>query len=83
MVTITAVGNRTTPAVSTESESIDVTVTVTDVPEDGEVTLSARQPHIGKSVTAELDEMDDGATGIQWRWDTVEGTDVVSAMYFC
>ena len=52
--------------------TLDVTITVDDVAEAGMVTLSARQPHIGKAVTAELDEMDDGATGIQWRWDTVD-----------
>ena len=37
------------------------------------VTLSALQPHIGNAVTAELDEMDDNPTGIQWRWGTVAG----------
>ena len=73
VVTIKATGSRTSP-VSTVSTSLVVTVKVTDVPEDGTVTLSARQPQIGKSVTAELEEMDGGATGIQWRWGTVSGT---------
>ena len=52
----------------------DVTVKVTDMPEGGTVTLSARQPQVGKSVTAELEEKDDNVSGIQWRWTTVSLT---------
>ena len=67
-ITIEVKGGADSKAKST----LDVTVTVEDVAEDGTVMLSARQPHVGNSVTAELDEMDDGATGIQWRWGTVD-----------
>ena len=70
VITITATGNRTSP-VSTVSASIEVTVKITDVAEEGTVTLSARQPQVGKAVTAKLDEMDGNPTSIQWRWTTV------------
>ena len=75
VITITATGNRTSPAASTVSASIEVTVKITDVAEEGTVTLSARQPQVGKAVTAKLDEMDGNPTSIQWRWttDTTEG----------
>ena len=45
-----------------------VSVTVTDVPEDGSVNLSTIQPAIGVPITAELDEPDNGVTGEKWQW---------------
>ena len=52
-------------------------VTVTDVEEDGEVTLSAVQPKVGIDLTASLTDPDsvtstnsDGSieTGVTWQW---------------
>ena len=59
--------------------TLDVTIKVDDVDEAGTVMLSARQPHVGNSVTAELDEMDDNPTSIQWRWGTVTAGSQLSA----
>ncbi len=59
-------------------DTLDVTIKVDDVAEAGTAMVSARQPHVGKSVTAELDEMDDNPTSIQWRWGTVDGTSQLS-----
>ena len=80
VITITARG--TTSDAGTASDSIEVTVTIDDVAEGGEVELSARQPQIGKAVTAELDEMDDNPTGIQWRWGTVASTEECTPTVF-
>ena len=47
-----------------------LTVTVTDVDEDGEITLTRRQPEVGEAITASLSDEDEGVT-------VVAGLDVV------
>ena len=53
-----------------------VTVTVTDVDEDGAVSLSATQPAVGEALTATLTDPDSpsGVTGVVWQWAS-ENTD--------
>ena len=48
--------------------SLDVTVTVTNVDEEGTVTLSNRQPEDGTPITAMLTDPDDGVSGVTWQW---------------
>ena len=48
--------------------SRDVAVTVTNVEEDGTVTLSNRQPEVGIPITAKLTDPDGGETGVAWEW---------------
>ena len=58
-----------------------LTVTVTDVDEDGEVTLTRRQPEVGEEITASLSDPDAPFTVVEDRWtwyrskvdDPVEG----------
>ena len=56
-----------------------LTVTVTNVDEDGEVTLTRRQPEVGEAITASLSDEDEGVTVGGWTWyrskvdDPVEG----------
>ena len=60
-----------------EMDTQDVTVTVTNVDEDGTVTLSAMQPQVGVELTAELMDLDGGVTGDTWQWassDAMDGT---------
>ena len=45
-----------------------VTVTVRNTDEDGEVTLSSAQPHLGVPLTAMLDDPDRGVNIVRWRW---------------
>ena len=45
-----------------------VTVTVTNVDEEGTVTLSPVQPRVGTEVMATLDDIDGGETNKRWRW---------------
>ena len=45
-----------------------VTINVTNVEEDGTVTLSSYSPNVGIELTAELEDPDDGVTGITWQW---------------
>ena len=47
----------------------DVTITVTEVPEDGTVTLSTTQPAVGQPITAMLSDPDNNETGLQWKWE--------------
>ena len=55
----------------TVAEEIEVTVTVTDVEEQGVVTLSSRQPLSGTVLTATAPTDPDGATGeVTWKWET-------------
>ena len=51
-----------------EMDMMDVTVTVTNVDEDGTVTLSSMQPVVDTMLTATLDDLDGGITGTTWQW---------------
>ena len=48
--------------------SRDVTVTVTNVEDTGTVSLSQREPQIGRAVVATLKEEDGGISGETWVW---------------
>ena len=52
--------------------SVDITIpftlTVTDVEEDGVVTLSSDQPKTGVDITATLTDGDGGVSGETWQW---------------
>ena len=50
-----------------------VTVTVTNMDEDGEVTLSNLQPEDGVEITAELDDPDGRISNLTWQWATTSG----------
>ena len=56
------------------AETVDtpVTVTVTDVDEDGEVVISWLQPEVGTSIMASLTDPDGGVTGASWQWAVSE-----------
>ncbi len=49
-------------------DTITVTVNVTNVDEDGTVTLSWGQPQIGTELEASLTDPDGGITGLTWEW---------------
>ena len=68
-VTVKA-SDASTPAKST---SVDVTVTVTNVDEDGSVTLSASQPRIGVEIRANMPtDPDGGVTAVTWQWERAD-----------
>ena len=59
------------------SDSIDVTITVTNVDEPGAVNLSSQAPVVGTALTASLTDDDDEITEMMWRWassDAMDGT---------
>ncbi len=64
-------------------DSIDVTITVTNVDEDGGVTLSAAQPVVDTELRATLADPDGGVTGETWQWAQEDGqggyTDIIGA----
>ncbi len=45
-----------------------VTVTVTNVDEDGEVTIDKPQPQVGRGLEATLEDPDGGQTDEKWQW---------------
>ena len=47
---------------------VDVSIEVTNVVEDGSVSLSTIQPAAGMPITATLDDPDTGETGMKWQW---------------
>ena len=59
-------GNAETNPVIDDTRT--ATVTVTDVEEDGVVTLSAEEPETGTPLTATLEDGDGGVTGEIWQW---------------
>ena len=55
----------------------EVTVMVTNMEEDGTVTLDPARPSVGSEVTATLTDLDGGITGTTWQWSksmTMNGT---------
>ena len=50
------------------SDTIDVTITLTNVEEAGTVTLSNDQPSASIEITAALTDPDEGVTGTSWEW---------------
>ena len=50
------------------SDTIDVTITLTNVEEAGTVTLSNNQPSASIEITATLTDPDGGVTGTSWQW---------------
>ena len=59
------------------TDSREVTVKVTNIEEDGTVTLSNLQPEVGTGITASLSDPDGGVTSLTWQWsnsDAANGT---------
>ena len=52
------------------AEAVDtiVTVTVTDVDEDGEVVISWLQPEVDEKIMATLTDPDGNVSGVSWQW---------------
>ena len=78
MVTLNAVdseGNVATPKA--------VKVRVTNMEEDGTVTLSSTAPAVGTALTASVTDLDGGVTGTTWQWarspDMAAWTDIPGA----
>ncbi len=63
-ITIEAKGAADSTAVGKH----DVTVMVENVDENGTVTMDARQPQVGKSVKASVEDPDGDASGVTWQW---------------
>ena len=63
-VTITATDD------SGGTDTIDVTVNVTNRDDAGEVTLSAATPVLDEAITASVTDPDGGVTGVSWRWSS-------------
>ena len=60
-----------------EMAMVAVTVMVTNVEEQGTVTLNPDRPLVGTALTASLTDPDGGVTGETWRWsrsDAADGT---------
>ena len=52
------------------TDTIDVTINVTNADDAGEVSLSAATPSIGAPLTATLTDPDGGVTGESWTWSS-------------
>ena len=53
-----------------DDATIKVTIDVTNVDEDGEVTLSSNQPQVDTALTAMLDDPDGDRSNITWNWES-------------
>ena len=49
---------------------LDVTVHVIDAEDAGEVSLTAREPQVGRTVVATVSDPDGGVTLTRWTWAT-------------
>ena len=73
-VVIRAIASRTSGDTG-PAETVDttVTVTVTDVDEDGEVVISLLQPEVGIDIMASLTDPDGDPDGVvDWQWEVSE-----------
>ena len=69
---------------SDDEDTMDVTVFVRNVQEDGELTLSsagsnADQPTVGAMITAEVADPDNDVTLVTWQWSTAATIDAVTS----
>ena len=53
---------------------LDVTVHVIDAEDDGTVSLTAREPQVGRTVVATVSDPDGGVTLNRWTWSTQAAT---------
>ena len=58
-----------------------VTVTVTNVKEDGAVTLNTLQPRVGIRVMATLTDLDGATSGVTWKWEGQPSGDCPSVSF--
>ncbi len=69
-------GEGNTEGTATIDDTHAVTITVTNVDEPGELTLSSQSPVAGSALTATLTDPDGGVTGETWEWEiSPNGTD--------
>ena len=47
----------------------EVTIMVTNMEEDGTVTLSTQQPKVGVALTASVTDLDGAVTDVTWKWE--------------
>ena len=75
---------------SGDSDTIEVTINVTNADEDGTVTLSWTRPQVGTAITATLTDPDGSISGKSWQWQkstnrsnwsNATGTGATSATY--
>ena len=62
-VTVTATDAQDT------SDTVTLTIEVTDVEHEGTVSLPLTQPRVGSPVQASLSDPDGGVTGTTWQWE--------------
>ena len=62
-VTVTATDDQNT------SDTVTLTIEVTDVEHEGTVTLSSTQPQVGSPFQASLSDADGGVTATTWKWE--------------
>ena len=72
-------------------DTINITITITNIDEDGWIVFSSRQPQIGTPFTATIEDPDGRVTGATWAWEnssngstnwaTATGTGATSASY--
>ena len=55
---------------NTADDTIDITINVTNLNENGEVTLSAQQPQEDVEITASLTDGDGSVSSVTWQWAT-------------
>ncbi len=67
----------------TADDTINVTITVTNVNENGEVTLSAQQPQEDVAITASLEDADGSMSGLTWQWATASSRNGFSNTVTC
>ena len=55
---------------TTAATTLGVTVAVTNVDEDGKISLDEVEPRVGTKITVSLTDPDDGVNSVTWTWAT-------------
>ena len=68
-LSVVARSRRTADGVNTDKYArVSVTVEVVNRDDDGTVTLSQREPQVGKSLSASVEDPDGDVTNVAWQW---------------
>ena len=59
-------------------DRVSVTVKVKNTNDEGTVSLSQRDPQVGKSVTASIDDVDGDVGYVEWQWYRLTDTDAMN-----
>ena len=79
IVVLAATTRGTAPDTVSMYDRVSVTVEVVNNDDDGEVSLTQREPQVGSSVAASVSDVDGGVSYVAWQWYRLTANDATTA----